>query len=104
MRHLVTSPLFLFKKWLDTTLYALSSSLGVAAAIANQLTPYAPVEPKGWLPLYTMVTFRPDINYATVKRKAAFQNSILTAVGWASIGSVAAVAIWGLGYARKLLP
>lgn len=106
MRHLVTSPLFLFKKWLDTKLYSLSSALAAAAAgrANSQLSPYARVEPGGWLPLYTMVTFRPDINYATVKRKAAFQNSILTAVGWASMGSVVAVTILGLGYARRLRP
>jgi len=45
-------------------------------------------DPSGWLPLYTMVTFRPDISYATAKRKAARQATILTAI--ARLGAVAA--------------
>lgn len=41
--------------------------------------------PRGWLPLYTMVTFRPDISYATARRKAARQDIILITI--ASLGT-----------------
>ena len=33
------------------------------------------------MPLYTMVTFRPDIGYETAKSKAERQTSILNALG-----------------------
>jgi len=32
-----------------------------------------------------MVTFRPDINYATAKRKAILQNQLLVVSGWLGI-------------------
>ena len=43
--------------------------------------------PRGWLPLYTMVTFRPDISYANAKRKAAKQARVIGKLG--IVGSVA---------------
>ena len=42
---------------------------------------YPSAQPKGWMPLYTMVTFRPDIGYAAAKRKAERQTRILNALG-----------------------
>ena len=49
--------------------------------------PYPPGKPKGWLPLYTMVTFRPDISYAAVKRKAASQATVLTVIIWIGVAT-----------------
>ena len=37
--------------------------------------------PRGWIPLYTMVTFCPDISYATAKKKAERQTQTLKTVG-----------------------
>lgn len=53
-------------------------------------------EPRGWLPLYTMVTFRPDISYATVKKRVDRQSRILTFAGWTGtvvVGMVGLVAL-----------
>ncbi|KAH8833837.1 FAD/NAD-binding domain-containing protein [Flagelloscypha sp. PMI_526] len=44
-----------------------------------------PRPPSAWLPLYTMVTFRPDISYATAKRRAHRQSTILTVLAWTNI-------------------
>ncbi|KAK0210659.1 FAD/NAD-binding domain-containing protein [Desarmillaria ectypa] len=106
MRHLVTSPLFLFKKALDNFLYYLSSrrdmSFDAFNAVLSHLT-YGLGEPRGWVPLYTMVTFRPDIKYATAKKRAARQSGILTGIGWASVAVVASVGVWAVRAARLAL-
>ncbi|KAK0228450.1 FAD/NAD-binding domain-containing protein [Armillaria fumosa] len=106
MRHLVTSPLFLFKKALDNALYYLSSRRDMSFNAFNTVLshlPYGLGEPRGWVPLYTMVTFRPDINYATAKKRAARQSGILTGIGWASIAVVASLGVWTVGAARLTL-
>jgi hypothetical protein len=36
----------------------------------------------GWLPLYTMVTFRPDISYAAARKRAEVQTRVMTVLGW----------------------
>lgn len=84
MRHLVTSPLFLFKKALDNILYSIGGQRSKPFdGFRNMLSQVSFVEPTGWLPLYTMVTFRPDISYATAKRKVERQARVLTIAGWA---------------------
>lgn len=65
--------------------------------------PYGLGEPRGWVPLYTMVTFRPDINYATAKKRAARQSGILTGIGWASVAVVASLGVWTVRAARLTL-
>ena len=63
------------------------------ARAAAQQEPFPAAHPAGWLPLYTMVTFRPDISYATVRRKARRQGDILGYATWAA----AAVTVGTLG-------
>ena len=85
MRHSVTTPAYIARKMLDNTLYSLSSTKPVSVASLMPLlsrVPFSPGEPSGWLPLYTMVTFRPDISYATAKRKAQRQSQILINAVW----------------------
>jgi len=106
MRHKVTQASYLFKKTLDNLLYSLTSPKVVSLATLTPTLsrrPYPPGEPKGWLPLYTMVTFRPDINYATVKRKAARQAAILTWIMWIGVAVVGAVAAWLMWITREML-
>ncbi|KAF9264797.1 FAD/NAD(P)-binding domain-containing protein [Marasmius fiardii PR-910] len=85
MRHLVTTPLYLFRKVLDGWLYKLSSHTtkplpSLTTKLATEL--YDEHGPRGWLPLYTMVTFRPDISYDTARRTASRQTQILTTVAY----------------------
>ncbi|PFH50664.1 hypothetical protein AMATHDRAFT_47691 [Amanita thiersii Skay4041] len=84
MRHSVTTLTYLFKKIVDNILYTLTSRKPILLDSMVPLlsrVPYPPGEPKGWLPLYTMVTFRPDISYAMAKRKAVWQNNLLGTIG-----------------------
>lgn len=86
MRHSVTTPVYLFKKVLDNFLYTISSwhspSLESTVRASMATIPFPTRRPSGWIPLYTMVTFRPDISYGAVKKKAARQSEIVTTVGW----------------------
>ena len=73
----------------DNLLFSLTSrtpvTLGSLGAFAADVT-FPPGIPRGWLPLYTMVTFRPDISYSTAKRKAAKQNRVISNVGSVVLG------------------
>ncbi|KAH9951920.1 FAD/NAD-P-binding domain-containing protein [Amylocystis lapponica] len=87
MRHSVTTPAYLFRKALDNMLYTLSSQRVIFSAIMPLLArvPFPSGTPAGWLPLYTMVTFRPDISYSTARRVAARERQIVAYAGWASV-------------------
>lgn len=65
--------------------------------------PYPPGNPKGWLPLYTMVTFRPDISYAAVKKKAASQAAVLTRIIWIGVATLCVAGTWTMWLAQKML-
>ncbi|KAH0827074.1 hypothetical protein J3R83DRAFT_4759 [Lanmaoa asiatica] len=88
MRHSVTTPTYLFKKALDNLLYTITFSRSSFALVTRSLAtvPFTTPNPTGWLPLYTMVTFRPDISYATAWKKAAKQSAVLSFAG--RLGSV----------------
>ncbi|TCD61085.1 kynurenine 3-monooxygenase, mitochondrial precursor (Biosynthesis of nicotinic acid protein 4) [Steccherinum ochraceum] len=105
MRHSVTTPAYLFRKNLDNLLSSLFSPPTSPYANDKSGVPFPTTWPSGWLPLYTMVTFRPDISYATVKRKARRQGEILSYAGWATaiatLGAGAAVAYTFLGRLRR---
>ncbi|KAF8969990.1 hypothetical protein BDZ97DRAFT_1653142 [Flammula alnicola] len=103
MRYSVTLLSYLFRKTLDNCLYSLTSPrmVPLATLIPTLATrPYPPGKPKGWLPLYTMVTFRPDISYAIVKQKAARQSTILTGLSWIGVSVFGAAGAW---LTRKML-
>lgn len=100
MRHSVTTPAYLFKKRLDNLLAAFSADtppIGMASSGNIQTSgPSFIARPRGWLPLYTMVTFRSDISYATAKRKAQAQANMLSAAGWALTALGSAGAAWAV--------
>jgi kynurenine 3-monooxygenase len=88
MRHSVTTLTYLSRKALDNILYALSAPRALSlSSVVTMLgrVPFATPEPRGWLPLYNMVTFRPDISYATAQRKAARQAFVVTSLNYAVI-------------------
>jgi kynurenine 3-monooxygenase len=90
MRHSVTTPAHKLKRMVDNLLFSLTCRTPVTltnlGALPSGVT-FPPGRPRGWLPLYTMVTFRPDISYSNAKRKATEQGRVITKVGIA--GSVA---------------
>lgn len=85
MRHSVTTPAYIMKKALDHLLFSLTARGPTLGDSLSRIT-FPTVNPRGWLPLYTMVTFRPDIGYATARRKAAKQDIILATI--ARLGTV----------------
>ncbi|KAJ6491896.1 hypothetical protein C8R45DRAFT_1136901 [Mycena sanguinolenta] len=87
---------YVIKKYIDNILYARSAK-GAGKLTLSDLKEkiYGP-PPSGWMPLYTMVSFRPDISYATAKRKAASQERLMDRAGM-TIGLLAA------GYALRVL-
>ncbi|KAF8201673.1 FAD/NAD-binding domain-containing protein [Pholiota molesta] len=103
MRHSVTLLSYWFRKMLDNLLYSVSSPRMVSLPTllpTLSARPYPAEKPKGWLPLYTMVTFRPDISYATVQEKAARQAAILTGISWIGVSVLGAAGTW---LTRKML-
>ncbi|KIP09635.1 hypothetical protein PHLGIDRAFT_102657 [Phlebiopsis gigantea 11061_1 CR5-6] len=101
MRHSVTTPLYRFRKAMDNILYSLTAHQVMPAVISPGPTPatdpFPTKRPSGWLPLYTMVTFRPDIGYATARRESRRQAQVLQYATWAStavaVGTVAITCI-----------
>ena len=63
---------------------------------------YPSTQVKGWMPLYTMVTFRPDIGYAAAKSKAERQARVLNAVGFGGgiFGVISVIAGCAFAYHR----
>lgn len=99
MRHSVTTASYIFRRMFDSALSSFSTTKDKTVASLGPLlsrTPFAPGEPSGWIPLYTMVTFRPDISYATARKKAARQDRLVINAGWA--GTVF-LGITGIGFA-----
>jgi kynurenine 3-monooxygenase len=104
MRYSVTTLRYMLRKFLDNLLYSLSSPLMVSLeSLAPVLAkvPYPPGKPKGWLPLYTMVTFRPDISYAAVKRKAASQATVLTVIIWIGVATLCVAGTWTMASTKS---
>lgn len=101
MRHSVTTPGYLLRKVVDNMLYALTSRpISIDSLSSDGSHDAFPTKwPSEWLPLYTMVTFRPDISYGTVRRKARRQAQILSYVGW--VGVVGSIGISCIALARR---
>jgi len=105
MRHDVTTSSFRLRKKIDNLLYQFG---GKKPETIASLGPrfhkevYPSMQAKGWMPLYTMVTFRPDIGYAAAKTKAERQARILNAVGFGGgiFGVISVIAGCTLAYRR----
>ncbi|EJU05420.1 FAD/NADP-binding domain-containing protein [Dacryopinax primogenitus] len=98
MRHHVITPIYRFRRVVDRLLSTFAPFVS-GASLTDVLSrvPFPTNAARGWLPLYTMVTFRPDINYATAKRRAQLQTRILDYCGWlagATAFSLSALGAW----------
>ena len=90
MRHSVTTIGHKLKRMVDNLLFSLTSRTAVTPTSQGTFpsgVTFLPGTPRGWLPLYTMVTFRPDISYSSARRKADQQARVMNNVG--KVGSVA---------------
>ncbi|KAI9510863.1 FAD/NAD-P-binding domain-containing protein [Russula earlei] len=106
MRHSVTTPGHKLKRMVDSVLFSLTCRTPVTLATLGVFpsgVTFLPERPRGWLPLYTMVTFRPDISYSRAKRKAAEQADVMAMVGSVALGVVVSVGVgWiALFYRRR---
>ncbi|KAJ7729260.1 FAD/NAD-binding domain-containing protein [Mycena maculata] len=79
LRHGVATWSYMIKRFIDNILYGLSAKRTMDNNILKQNI-YGQ-EPSGWIPLYTMVSFRPDISYSTAKQKAERQERLLDGFG-----------------------
>lgn len=85
MRHSVTTPFYRLRKYVDG-LISMWTPFVPFQHLAPQLSRMTFADPpRGWLALYTMVTFRPDISYAAVRRKAEQQNRIFNWFIWGAL-------------------
>lgn len=102
MRHSVTTLGYIFRKMIDNLFATISAPYlafsTLAPSLALEPTGFPSSAPRGWLPLYTMVTFRPDISYAAAKKKADRQSTIIT-IGSVSLG----VGVIGLAVMRFMV-
>lgn len=103
MRHHVTRPTYLLRKRVEDVLYWLGGSARSLSDLLPELSTRGFAYtggsgPWAWLPLYTMVTFRPDISYFAARRKAERQSRILSLAGW---GAVVAAAGWAAVVAQR---
>ncbi|KZT60426.1 FAD/NAD(P)-binding domain-containing protein [Calocera cornea HHB12733] len=104
MRHHVTTPLYRLRRVVDGLLSSLAPFVS-GSSVTEELSrvPFPAKAARGWLPLYTMVTFRPDINYATAKRRAERQIKTLDYFGWlagATAMGATALGIWRVALAN----
>ncbi|KAH9926235.1 FAD/NAD(P)-binding domain-containing protein [Fomitopsis serialis] len=99
MRHSVVTPAYLIRHALDNILYSLTVRAATLSALIPSLSrePFPSKSPAGWLPLYTMVTFRPDISYSTARHRYA---GWATAVTGLSVAGLVAVSVWRRLYNR----
>ncbi|KZV71872.1 FAD/NAD-P-binding domain-containing protein [Peniophora sp. CONT] len=107
MRHAVATTSYLLRRAVDKFLYTLSSPKPVfldSLAPTLAKVPFSTPQPKGWLPLYTMVTFRPDIGYASVTKKMQQQSQLISNLGYVASGvlGVAGVGIAWLAYIHRV--
>ena len=107
MRHSVTTPSYRFRKALDNALYSLNWRHVAAPAVAAALAAPGAAGPfpgtaGGWLPLYTMVTFRADVSYSTARRKHERQSRVLGLAAWLSAGAgVVAAGVAAAAFLRR---
>lgn len=88
MRHDVTTLSFRLRKRIDNLLYWLSGKRPETLASLGprfHKAVYPSAQPEGWMPLYTMVMFRPDIGYAAARAKAERQAATLDALGLGTV-------------------
>lgn len=99
MRHDVTTPVYRIMKAVDTLLASLSAPVAFEALLpVLDVLPYPTTPARGWIPLYTMVTFRPDVRYGDARRRAEGQYKTLRLAGWTTvIGAIGAAAAWSAG-------
>jgi len=106
MRHSVTTIAHRLKRVVDNLMFSLTCRTAVTLMSQGTFPPGVtfPVgTPRGWLPLYTMVTFRPDISYSRARRKADQQARVMNNVGSVALGMGASVGmLWiALFYRRR---
>ncbi|KAJ7361188.1 hypothetical protein DFH08DRAFT_843372 [Mycena albidolilacea] len=89
MRHSVATWSYMIRAFIDNILYAISESPSLVDLSETIFGPQVPSW--SWLPLYSMVSFRPDISYSAAKKKAERQERLIDSLG-------VAVGTLGLGY------
>lgn len=102
----MTTAGYVLRKTVDRVLTRVSGTheplWTVVARLGKGDDGFPSAEGGGWQPLYTMVTFRPDMSYRTAKKKAERQSTITTGIGLASAGLGVWIGLAGLYRAARL--
>jgi kynurenine 3-monooxygenase len=98
MRHSVTTPLYRLRKAFDGVLSRWTPFAPFPALLPQLSQDTFGPTPRGWLALYTMVTFRPDVRYSEVRRKAERQDRILNLSVWTGLMATMGAGTFILGF------
>ena len=92
MRHDVTTPVYRLLKTIDTFLASFTPPVSFQSSVGKlSKVPYPSKAARGWIPLYTMVTFRPDVSYALAQQRAAWQMRMIRIAGWTFLGALGSI-------------
>ncbi|KAJ7205263.1 FAD/NAD-binding domain-containing protein [Mycena pura] len=91
LRHGVATWSYMIKGFIDNILYAISEKSAFMDYSTLTQIISSPKAPSAWIPLYTMVSFRPDIPYSVAKKKAERQERLIDRFGMG-------LGILGVGY------
>lgn len=81
MRSKVTNPLYKFRKGVDALLNTLFRPPAVPSRDVLRREAFPTPANSGWMSLYELVTFRPDISYADAEDVTIWRDKRLSAVG-----------------------
>ncbi|TIB03315.1 hypothetical protein E3P96_01935 [Wallemia ichthyophaga] len=92
MRSKVTNPLYKLRKGLDALLNTLLRPAAVASPEILRREPFPTAASSGWMSLYQLVTFRPDISYADAEEVSRRRDERVSLVGKGSIAGLVVAA------------
>jgi len=103
MRHSVTTVSYLMQKWIDELLSRFTPHAPTTEMMSSVLNGglFPASWAMGWLPLYTMVTFRSDMAYSTVLKQHRVQRSLFRGLQYAVFGIAVGLGSYRLWRARK---
>lgn len=92
MRSKVTNPLYKLRKGLDALLNTLLRPAAVVSPEILRREPFPTAASSGWMSLYQLVTFRPDISYADAEEVSRRRDERVSLVGKGSIAGLVVAA------------
>ena len=99
MRSHVLSPLHHLRRFVDSIFSAIMPSQRVTTLSLTE--PFPTKRVQGWVSLYEMVTFRPDIGYGEALRREQWQKRIVSYLGYGGGLSLAMGLVLGASWSLR---